>query len=130
MRLLKSVKRLEAGAAEAQPLEIGLAYTANDVRVEAALLGRGEYIATDVVVLGECAGCAVHRVVERVTRDAGDVGWVQDSEGTRIGRVVEVNGTLVTLEMNGGPVCRLRHLAYGGKGHGAGEEAGDVAAAG
>ena len=100
MRLLKVVGKLEAAAAEAQEAErpaVGVAWSSAET-VDAACLDVGEYIATDVTILGEIGGTEEWRTVERVTRDRNDLGGVFDAGGRRIGRVTAIDGSLVTLE--------------------------------
>ncbi len=117
MRLLTSLKRLEAGAAAARatkPTPIGLVWTANETRIDPECLEPGEYIACDIRLEGrERPGLDLPAldengdvveppswwsVEERPTFDAADLGIVRNCDGERVGRVVELDGTLVTIE--------------------------------
>jgi hypothetical protein len=106
MRLIRQVAELEAAAAARaeEPAPIGVCWTTYEERVEARELEEGEYIAADMTRVEELAGTAVIRIRERVTLDVRDLGWVYDAEGARIGRVVAVDGTLVSWKRFGLPV--------------------------
>lgn len=102
MRLIKQLERIEAAAAAVAPdsgaVPVGLAWSNCDARVDAAQLLPGEYIAADVHVLANaCPGVEDWSILERITCDAGDLGFVYDGAGARVGRVVAMDGSLLTL---------------------------------
>jgi hypothetical protein len=122
MRLITSLKRLEVDAARArkkrEPAAVGLSWSKHEVAIDADSLQPGEYIAVDIRI----EGCAREQldaakesgrlpaatsappcwwaVTERVTRDVQDLGVVRDYFGNRLGRVVELEGSMVTIEMD------------------------------
>jgi hypothetical protein len=102
-RLLKRLERVEAAeAAEAVAGNaIGICWSSFEGnRVDASTLARGELIAADVTIdYWDHMGVPNILVVERVTRDEADVGWVFDRQGEKIGRVVEIQGTLMMWRM-------------------------------
>ena len=109
MRLISSVKRLEAGAQRAReqaPIAVGLVWSNHETTVDPEMLEAGEYLAADIWIEGgpeaTVAGAAEPatwwKVKERVTLDPQDLGLVYDSSGVRIGRVMELDGSMVTIE--------------------------------
>ena len=101
MRLIKTVQRLEGAAAMALETEapaIAVCWSRHDVRVDAATLLPGEYIAVDMRLGDELQGAQLVVLTERVTCDAGDLGRVYDSNGAVVGRVTEIDGSLLTYE--------------------------------
>jgi hypothetical protein len=54
------------------------------------------------VVLGDCGGVQTIEMAERVTLEARDLGVVRDREGGELGRVVAIDGDLVTWELSSG----------------------------
>lgn len=96
MRLLSKVRGLEAFAASGKRREpVGLVWTADEVRVDAAAVRGGQHVALDVRIKGEVDGTPIWGTAERITSKAGDLGVVYDSAGSRVGRVVRVDGSLV-----------------------------------
>jgi hypothetical protein len=113
MRLISSIRRLEAGAALARervPASVGLSWSRNEVTIDPEELGPGEYIACDIRVQAGVAGgdrAAPDAMAdqpywwtltERVTCDPQDLGVVRDAEGERIGRVMELDGSMISIE--------------------------------
>jgi hypothetical protein len=103
VRMIKRLDRLEeaAAAAEVAGAPIGICWSSYEGnRVDAAMLERGELIAADVTI-DYVDGFGVPNILveERVTRDEADVGWVYDRQHEKIGRVVEIEGTLLTWRM-------------------------------
>ena len=99
MRLVKRVEELEAAgtARAAEPGAVGVVWTQQEETVDAEALAPGEYIAVDVTVLG--CDPPMWRLRERVTAEADDLGDVyEDATGRAIGRVVGIEGTLITWE--------------------------------
>lgn len=114
-RLVRLLERASVAAGEARSARarrragkaLGLAWVGRRERVSAAGLGEGEFIASDtflVRVVGEPVGRSAHwyQVVrERVTRDRQDLGAVYAPEWAgrmKVGRVVELAGSVVTVE--------------------------------
>jgi hypothetical protein len=99
MRLLRAVERLESAAAAAAPVGVGLVWTRDEALVDRDLEA-GEYVACDVrrVVSigegGELLWCV--RLEERVTRDRSDLGFVYGPGGEVAGRVVALDGSLIS----------------------------------
>ena len=109
MRLISAVKRLEASAAaraKEVPAGVGLVWSVNEARVDPGDLVEGEYIACDIRMEGGAPGAdgapgpTWWAVSERVTLDARDLGVVSSAGGLRIGRVVELDGSMVTIEVD------------------------------
>jgi len=111
VRLITSIKRLEAGAAvarERRPAAVGLSWSRNEARVDPEELGPGEYIACDISIRSGAGVGAVPdamadqpywwNLAERVTLDPQDLGLVRDAEGERIGRVMELDGSMIAIE--------------------------------
>jgi len=114
VRLLRQVERLEAaGAARAaEPAPVGLVWTVQERRVEAADLEPGQYIAADVEIVGHVAEVPLVRVTERITYDVADLGWIYRAEVDgepleRIGRVVAVDGPMISSRMFAEPLPLL-----------------------
>lgn len=119
MRLISSVKRLEAGAARAreeEPAAVGLVWSTHESKVEVESLADGEYVAVDVRLdrYGESAPGAVvdgqvveppewWTIEERITSDPRDLGVVRDAEGVRVGRVVAIEGSMLTVQYDEEP---------------------------
>jgi hypothetical protein len=119
MRLITSLKRLEADGLrrKREPAAVGLSWSRHEVVVDPESLQPGEYIAVDIRIEGcprEELDAAVESgrvpdatnaapcwwaVTERVTTDVQDLGVVRDYYGNRLGRVVELEGSMVTIEM-------------------------------
>lgn len=122
MRLISSLRRLEAGAAaarEAKPAAVGLIWTRQESVVDPETLYRGEYIAVDLtmragapVALGGASGVApgAWLMAERITQDPQDLGVVRDAEGQRIGRVMELDGSMISIEWDERPVVAADEL--------------------
>jgi hypothetical protein len=95
-----SLKKLEARASTARRVAggVGIVWSRDDVRVVRAL-EPGELVAVDMTIL-EPAGesPAAVRMVERVTLDPCDLGFVYDAGGAVIGRMTELDGSLLTWE--------------------------------
>ncbi|MGA2270210.1 MAG: hypothetical protein ABSH44_17195 [Bryobacteraceae bacterium] len=100
MKLLRAVERLETGFVVGGPgpgCEVGLVWTRDESRVDRAL-EQGEWIAHDLYEVAAAEGApACSRLVERVTTDGNDLGWVYDPAGQVVGRVVEIDGTLISF---------------------------------
>jgi hypothetical protein len=119
MRLISTLRRLEAGAAEARerkPAAVGLIWSTQENVVDPQDLRVGEYIAVDlriqgaapVVVEGGPAIVAVGApgawaMAERITRDPQDLGVVRNAEGGRVGRVMELDGSMISIEWDEAP---------------------------
>ena len=59
----------------------------------------GELVAVDMTVLAPEGGApAAVRMVERVTLDRCDLGFVYDAGGALVGRMVDLDGSLLTWE--------------------------------
>jgi hypothetical protein len=128
VRLIRSLKRMEeanrrANEPEPEPQAICLAWHGRGPRVDASTLVDGQYIAVDVTIWYWPGAIAAEPVttlhgpcepegdgrreyfrwveeVERVTADACDLGWVSNLDGRRIGRVVEIDRELVTVDLD------------------------------
>jgi hypothetical protein len=102
MRLLRRLEGLEAGAAVAEAeaeAAVGVVWSCDELRLDATQLEAGEYIACDSHRLDPpelFASCPRVRLVERITRDADDLGYIYDAAGVRVGRVTAVDGNLVS----------------------------------
>jgi hypothetical protein len=73
-------------------------WSRDDLRI-AGGLDPGELVAVDMYVLApEGESPAAVRMVERVTLDASDLGFVYDAAGALVGRMTEVDGSLVAWE--------------------------------
>lgn len=115
VRLIRSLRRLEDAAAAANapepvPQAICLAWKGR-AEVDAGTLLDGQYIAVDVVISiwGDASApvegkqdvffrqVAEH---ERITSDPEDLGWVTNGDGRRIGRVIVIDGDLVTTDLD------------------------------
>jgi hypothetical protein len=96
--LIRSVCRLEAGAAKRRAVgRVGLVWSCDESLVLGGL-GPGELVARDVYFL-EGGGAALGpwvRVVERLTADVADLGFVYGPGGELLGRVVELDGSMIT----------------------------------
>ena len=85
-----TVKRAAAG--------VGIVWSRDDLRVTSEL-EPGELAAVDMhVAVPEGESPAVVRMVERVTLDASDLGFVYDAAGLVAGRMTEADGSLVAWE--------------------------------
>lgn len=95
MRLIGRLKRLEQGVSK-QPrvMAAGIAWTQGH-EPWAGDLAPGVRLVTDIWITGDCGGTPLWRTVERPARDAEDVGDVYGEDGTRVGRIVEAEGSLV-----------------------------------
>jgi hypothetical protein len=94
------LKKLEARFAPALG-PVGLVWSRDESLFD-GLLEPGEYIARDMRVLApevEGGTPAVVRMEERVTRDANDLGWIYGAAGAVVGRVTELNGSLVSWRL-------------------------------
>lgn len=104
MRLLRGVARLELAAGAAAAADPGdvpvvdVCWSLRDRRVDAAGLASGELVAADV----RGYGSGVARVEERVTTDPRDLGGVYDAGGRLVGVVTAIDGSLLTLSIEGG----------------------------
>jgi hypothetical protein len=113
MRLISQLRRLEDGAAEARavrPAAVGLIWSRQESVVDLAVLYEGEYVAVDLRMEGgmpvplrgspavAAAAPGAWHMSERITRDPQDLGIVRDAEGARIGRVMELDGSMITIE--------------------------------
>jgi hypothetical protein len=96
VRLAKQVVRLELKADEKarskKGCAFGIVWSADDQRLPAGRrLKTGELVALDVTITGFSGGVACIRSVERVTRDAEDLGVVYAADGMEVvGRIVEL----------------------------------------
>jgi hypothetical protein len=110
MRLLTKVRRLERDAAAIAEAEeaasarrrpVGVLWTHEEGKLDAPALDAmqpGEEIVRDFWIESQHEGATQARSRERITRDAGDRGRVYDAAGVEIGRVVEDDGHVVTLD--------------------------------
>jgi hypothetical protein len=96
-----SLKKLEARAFAARRAAggVGIVWSRDDVRVKREL-EPGELVAVDMHRIGS-VGVGVDqtwcvRVVERVTLEEEDLGWVYDAAGVVVGRVTESDGSMLT----------------------------------
>jgi hypothetical protein len=98
------VARLESAAGAAAAVVAGevsvvdVCWSVRDRRVDAAGLVDGELVAADV----RGYGSGVARVEERVTTDLRDLGGVYDVGGRLVGLVTSIDGSLLTLSIEGG----------------------------
>lgn len=96
MRLLSRVERL-AGLRrkEPAPQAVGIVWSADDERLpDDVELAEGERVAVDYYEVAggtRAEGVVQRRLVERVTRERGDRGYVYDAGGAVVGRVVSVS---------------------------------------
>lgn len=103
MRLLRQIQRAEASAAAAarEPEgRVSLCWSCYETRVDPAELRCGEYIAVDLAFVGEIGGVAQNVLRERVTLDGSDLGSVFGPGDVCVGRVVAIDGTLITYELD------------------------------
>ena len=115
MRLIKRLDAAEerAAAASAERTDQArICWSTAEERVSDLDLSPGDFVACDVHYEGE-AGAAGEmppclHLVERITRDERDLGVVYDPEGVRVGVVVALDGSLLTL--------RADRAAVGGAG--------------
>jgi hypothetical protein len=100
---------LEAGAAaarERKPAAVGLVWTVHESPVDPETLEVGEYIAVDIRMTGAAAvdprgdagAPGSWMMTERITTDPQDLGVVRDAEGARVGRVMELEGSMISIE--------------------------------
>jgi hypothetical protein len=85
---------------------VGLVWSSAEVSVDRAAIPAGCHIATDVFITEHGDGSDTWATAERYSPDAGDLGAVYDQtrtdeRRTAVGRVVSVDGSLWTLEMEG-----------------------------
>ena len=120
MRLIKRLDAMEeraaaAAAAERPSGKVMVCWSTREERVADGDLAPGDFVACDVHYLDpqgperdvaryreeataeelEFTPCV--RIVERITRDARDLGVVYDETGVRVGVVVELDGSMLTL---------------------------------
>jgi len=103
VRLIGAVKRLEGAArSRTRPAKVGIVWTSNEERVNAAELGPAEWIAVDISVRGGATPTApvYWRIKERITGDPSDLGLLSDETGARVGRVVSIDGDLLRYELD------------------------------
>ena len=77
---------------------VDVCWSVRDRRVDAAGLADGELVAADV----RGYGSGVARVEERVTTELRDLGGVYDVGGRLVGLVTSIDGSLLTLSIEGG----------------------------
>jgi hypothetical protein len=118
---VRLIKRLDAIAAAAAAREaervagadLAVCWSVREARVDDGDLEAGDYVACDVRYLDEGAAAldalplgsparpvdftALLSITERVTRDERDLGLVYDAAGVRVGRVVAVDGSMLTF---------------------------------
>lgn len=105
MKLLKRVESIERRAArESAPAdECQMCWSSAHVRVPRESVSAGSYIAADVT-LGERVdvdaatgqgGTDFVSVVERVTSDAADLGFVYSARGSVVGELTALKGSLL-----------------------------------
>ena len=110
------LRKLEARASTARRAAaaggVGIVWSRDDLRITREL-EPGELVAVDMhVVVPEGEAPAAVRMVERVTTDVSDLGWVYDAAGAVVGRMTEVDGSLVAWEACAGrPLGQARALA-------------------
>jgi hypothetical protein len=116
MRLIKRLDAIAAAAAarEAERVagaDLAVCWSVRESRVDDGDLEAGDYVACDVRYLDEGAAAldalpvgvrpidftALLSITERITRDERDLGYVYDAGGVRVGRVVAVDGSMLTL---------------------------------
>jgi hypothetical protein len=106
MTLLRAVGKLEAARAGAYsaPGTVGLVWSRDEV-LFTGRLEEGEFIARDMHVLELATDSlpAMTQMVERVTRDENDLGWVYDAAGAVLGRVVELEDSLIRWRHESAP---------------------------
>lgn len=99
MRLIRSIERLEE-ARSGRPRNRGRAWGVVWTDSEELLAGglaRDERLAVDLHVVEEFEGVRLVRLVERATRERGDLGRVYAMDGSVVGRVVDLEDSLVTV---------------------------------
>lgn len=105
-RFVRALFRAEVRAAAAaaalanRATAFGICWQGRTGRVDASKLLPGEAIAVDVTIAMWARLFHEVREVERVTLDAQDLGWVLSPDGRRIGRVVDINGDVLTQELD------------------------------
>jgi len=106
MRLLKQVRRIEqkrlaaaAGAGVSLVGPVALCWSVDEARVGRPLVA-GEFLAVDVHRVRVDGLAWEIRTVERVTSDSADLGFVYDASGSRVGRVVRLDGSLLTIDID------------------------------
>jgi hypothetical protein len=116
MRLIRRLDAIAAAAAEREAervagADLAVCWSVRESRVDDGDLEAGDYVACDVRYLDEGAAAldalpvgvrpidftAQLSITERVTRDERDLGYVYDAGGVRVGRVVAVDGSMLTL---------------------------------
>jgi hypothetical protein len=116
MRLIKRLDAIAAAAAEREAervagADLAVCWSVREARVDDGDLEAGDYVACDVRYLDEGAAAldalpvarrpvdftAQLSITERITRDERDLGFVYDAAGLRVGRVVAVDGSMLTL---------------------------------
>ncbi|HLJ49099.1 MAG TPA: hypothetical protein VKU01_23955 [Bryobacteraceae bacterium] len=103
-RLLRLVSDLEARHEERKQalsgVPIAIAWCESELISEAVELGPGEHIAADHhIVEPESDLPARWRTVERISTTPGDLGWIYDAAGQRVGEVVSDRGGLVEFKL-------------------------------
>jgi len=117
MRFLTKVRRIERqqeAAATARALAspsrrpVGVLWNEDARKLSAeelAALRPGDVVVTDFTILAPPSqGATRVSSVERVTRDAGDLGLVFNVAGVAIGRVLQDDGRVVSLDYDRGDV--------------------------
>jgi len=105
MKLIAAAKRLEELAGKLGGMyghrePVALVWTAHE---ELALPpDDGQVVAVDVFEGDEFEGARIVRTVERLSSDPGDLGVVYAAGGERVGRVVEREGSLMTIAYTAG----------------------------
>ena len=104
MKFVRAVEQLETGASRSAALKKqravawGLIWADHDAEpIDQGELGPGETVALDLMVLEEINGVRVCKAVERIATDPADVGWVLDAEGELTGRVLALEGSVVSV---------------------------------
>jgi hypothetical protein len=98
MKLVRAVERLEGRLSAVVGGDVGLVWSRDERRVEREP-GAGEYVACDMRYVGPLVEGVTPtvRLEERITRGVNDLGWVYDDAGAVVGRVMELNGSLITI---------------------------------
>lgn len=108
MKFIRAIEQLESGASERalrkkrEAVAWGIIWADHEAdAIDPDDLGPGESLALDLMVMEELEGVRVCQAVERITHNPADSGWVFDSSGDVAGRVLGLDGSMVSVAWNG-----------------------------